>query len=275
MTSSEYFIGEAAELFEQIYSRMNWQKYYDPDNNWYYMGYDPKRGGGFGQWDMYAEQMMQYILGTASETHPVPPVIYDGFRRDLGEYGGYKFYNSPGGSLFTHQFSHAWFDFKEKTDKDGINWFDNSVMASKSSRQFSIDNPMGFKSWHKNAWGVTACQGPDGYRGYGSPPFHPNVTDCNDGTIPPCGAIGSVIFTPDESLAALDFYYTVPDLVTKYGLCDAYNQDRDWICDFCIGIDKGVSILMLENHESGMIHELYGQNRYVRKGANLIGLIQE
>jgi len=273
ITSAEYFGGEAEELFEQIYSRVNWKIYYNEEKNVYYMGYDPERGGGFGQWDMYAEQLMQYILGTASETYPVPPKIYEGFDRTLSEYGGYKFYNSPGGSLFTHQFSHAYFDFKDKTDKDGINWYENSVTATLAARQYATDNPNNFKTWHKNAWGVTACEGPDGYRGYGSPPFHPNIKDCNDGTIPPCGAIGSVIFTPDISLEALDYYYTIPNLAGKYGLKDAYNQDRNWTCDFCIGIDKGITITMLENHLTSMIHELYMRNKHVKKGAEKISLL--
>jgi len=275
ITAAEYFKGEAVELFEEIYRRVDWKSYYDEEKNWYYMGCDPAdavRGGGRGQWDMYAEQLMQYILGTASETFPVSPKIYDGFRRDWVNYGEYKFIHSPGGSLFTHQFSHGWYDFRGITDRDGISWFDNSVTATLAARQFCIDDPRGFKTWHANAWGLTACQGPNGYRGFGSPPFHPNIRDCNDGTIPPCGAIGSVIFTPEESLAALEYYYAVPGLVGKYGLADAYNQDANWVCDFCIGIDKGISIIMLENALTGMVHELYMKNRFVKTGAKLIGL---
>jgi hypothetical protein len=273
ITAAEYFKGEAEELFERLYERIDWRVYYNAEKNWFYMGYDPAdavKGGGRGQWDMYAEQLMQYILSTASETSPVPPQVYNGFRRDVGSYGAYTFHPSPGGSLFTHQFSHAWFDFKGYTDRDGINWHDNSVIASKAARQYSIDNPKNFKTWHENAWGLTACQGPNGYRGYGSPPFHPNIHDCNDGTIPPCGAIGSAIFTPEESFAALDFYCTVPGLTGKYGFNDSYNQDKNWVCDFCIGIDKGVSIVMLENALSGMVHTLYMNNRWVKKGAEAI-----
>jgi len=238
------------------------------------MGYNPELGakhGGFGQWDMYAEQLMQYILGTASTTSPVPPTIYNGFRREYEHYGDYRFIPSPGGSLFTHQFSHGWYDFRGVTDRDGIHWFDNSVIASQAARQYSIDNPQNFKTWHENAWGLTAAQGPDGYRGFGSPPFHPNIRDCNDGTIPPAGAIGSAIFTPDATYAALDHYFTVDKLVGKYGLNDAYNLDKNWFCDFCIGIDKGISIIMLENAQSGLIHDLYMANPIVQRGAQLIG----
>jgi len=272
MTVAEYFKGEAAELFEQMYAKVDWQKYYDEKRNYFFMGYHEETGG-FGQWDMYAEQLMQYILGVASPTFPVPPKIYDGFRRDWGEYGGYEFYNSPGGSLFTHQFSHAWYDFKGVTDKDGINWFDNSVTATLAARQYSINNPHGFKTYNKDAWGLTASEGPEGYRGFGTPPFHPNITDCNDGTVPPCGAIGSIIFTPEIVLDAIAHYATIPGLTGKYGLNDAYNLDKNWICDFCIGIDKGISIVMLENYLSGMPQELYMQNGYVKKATELLSFV--
>ena len=270
LTAAEYFGGDIAELFEEMYAKVDWQKYYDEKRNLYFMGYNEDTGG-FGQWDMYAEQMMQYILGTASPTFPVPAKIYEGFNRDKGEYGGYEFYNSPAGSLFTHQFSHAWYDFKNVVDGDGINWFNNSVRATLAARQYSINNPKGFKTFHENAWGLTACEGPEGYRGYGTPPFHPNCKDGNDGTVPPCGAIGSIIFTSDIVIDAMKFYETVPGLVGKYGFNDAYNLDVNWVCDFCIGIDKGISIVMLENHLSGMVQELYMRNKYVKTAQGLLG----
>lgn len=269
LTSAEYFGGEVADLFEKIYARVDWTKYHNEKDNVYYMGY--KNGAGFGQWDMYAEQMMQYILGVASPTHPVPKTIYDGFRRDLGEYGGQTFYNSPGGSLFTHQFSHAWYDFKNTVDKDGIDWFDNSIKATLAAREYSIENPGNFKAFNENAWGLTAAEGPDGYRGYGTPPFHPNIKDGNDGTVPPCGAIGSIIFTPEIVIKAMEHYATIDGLWSKYGFLDSYNLDRNWICEFCIGIDKGVSIIMLDNYDGGIIQKLYMNNKYVKQATEILG----
>ncbi|MCL2286246.1 MAG: hypothetical protein FWC32_07760 [Firmicutes bacterium] len=274
LTAAEYFKGEVEELFEKMYAKVDWQKYYDKKRNLFFMGYQEDTGG-FGQWDIYAEQLMQYILGIASPTFPVPTQIYNGFRRDLGEYSGYSFYNSPAGSLFTHQFSHAWYNFNGVVDKDGINWFDNSVKATLASRQYSINNPKGFKTFHKNAWGLTACEGPEGYRGFGTPPFHPNCIDGNDGTVPPCGAIGSIIFTSDIVLDAMAHYTTIPGLIGKYGFNDAYNQDVNWVCEYCIGIDKGISIVMLENYLSGMVHELYMNNGYIKKAAGLLGWIKK
>lgn len=272
ITSAEYFGGEIEELFEQIYRRIDWNLYYDAENNWFYMGYLPE-SGGFGQWNMYAEQMAQYILGVASPTHPVPTEIYQGFERRLGRYGEYEFYNSPGGELFTHQYSHAWFNFKDVVDRDGINWFDNSVKATLANRQYCIDNSDGFKTFNENSWGLTACEGPTGYCGPGAPPYHPGVQVKNDGTVAPSGAAGSIVFTPHESIAALNYYYErFPELWGKYGFQDAYNLDATppWFADRVIGIDKGITLLMIENYKTGFVWDLYMKNKYVRRGMELL-----
>lgn len=270
LTASQYFGGDIADMFEDVYGRINWRKYYNAERNVYYMGYRHE-SGGFGAWDMYAEQMMQYILGVASSSNPVPPKIYSGFKRELGKYGEYEFYNSPGGALFIHQFSHAWYDFKGKTDTDSTDWFANSITASRASMQYSVDNPKGFKTLHKDAWGLTACQGPNGYRAYGTPPFHPNCKDINDGTVAPCGAIGSIIFTPEETISAMNYYRGLPGMFGKYGFMDAYNVDLGWMCDFVIGIDKGISLLMIENHRTDLIHSLYMENKYIKKATEILG----
>ncbi|WP_413379454.1 glucoamylase family protein [Alkalihalobacillus sp. 1P02AB] len=272
VTSAEYFGGEIKELFEKIYQRVDWTLYYDKDRNLFFMGYQEETGG-FGQWDMYAEQMMQYILGVGSPTHPVPKEIYDGFERRLGTYGEYEFYNSPGGALFTHQFSHAWFNFKGIKDKDGIDWFENSVKASLASRQFSIDNPENLKTYHKNAWGLTACEGPTGYIVPGTPPFYEEVKVQFDGTVPPCGPAGSIVFTPKESIEALEYMYeNHPKLWGEYGFMDSYNLDVEsaWYAERVIGIDKGITLLMLENYRSGLIWNLYMKNKYVQKAKELL-----
>lgn len=272
ITSAEYFGGEIAEMFEAIYARVDWTKYYDADRNYFFMGYKPE-SGGFGQWDHYAEQLMQYILGVAAPFYPVPQTIYDGFDRSIGTYGEYNYRNSPGGSLFTHQFSHAWFNFKGKVDKDGIDWYENSVLATKAARQYCIDHSEKFKSFGPNSWGLTACEGPDGYRGYGSAPFHPNCDEnINDGTVAPCASLGSLPFTPEIVKSAADYFYNeVPGLWSQYGFLDAYNLDRDWIAPIVIGIDKGVTLLMIENYKSSLVYDLYMNNKYVKKASAMLG----
>ncbi|MBC1306395.1 glucoamylase family protein [Listeria booriae] len=275
LTAAEYFGGEIEALFEKIYRRVDWTKYYDEARNMYFMGYNPETGG-FGAWDMYAEQMMQYILGVGSPTHAVPAQIYDGFERSLVTYGDYTFYNSPGGPLFTHQFSHAWFDFRDVRDVDGVDWFANSVAATLAQREYAMDNPDQRAGYHGNSWGVTACQGPNGYVAYGTPPYKDGIIpEGNDGTIAPAAAAGSIVFTPKETLDMMWYLYeNMPELWDQYGMLDAYNLEGEkaWYADRVIGIDKGVTLLMIENYQTGLIWELYGRNHYVKKAAGMLGL---
>ncbi|MEH7237239.1 glucoamylase family protein [Bacillus sp. JJ1562] len=277
VTSAEYFGGEIKELFEQIYQRVDWDMYYDENRNVFYMGYHQETGG-FGQWDMYAEQLMQYILGVSSPTHPVPVKIYQGFERRIGKYGDYEFYNAPGGALFVHQFSHAWFNFKNYVDQDGINWFDNSIKASLASRQFSIDNSEKFKTYHKNSWGLTACEGPNGYTVPGTPPYYEEVNMQLDGTVAPAGAAGSIVFTPEHSIEAMKYYYeNHPKLWGEYGFQDGYNLDvePEWYAERVIGIDKGITLLMIENYQTGLIWDLYMKNEYVQTAIQKLGWTKE
>lgn len=272
LTCSEYFKGEVEEWFEKIYQRIDWDFYRNKETNEFYMGYS-EENGPFGQWDMYAEQFMMYFLGVASPTHPVPASMFYDFRRDIGSYGGDEFIYTPVGSIFPYQFSHAWIDFRGTEDKLGVDWFENSVKASIANRKYCIDNPNNLKSFHKDAWGMTACETPHGYDGsQGTLPSHNKHTA--DGTVPPCGAIGSIVFTPEEAIDAMNYYYnTFKDkLWGKYGFNDAYNLDvsPEWFCENVIGIDKGISLLMIENYRSEIIWKLTMQNKYIKKAMELL-----
>lgn len=43
-------------------------------------------------------------------------------------------------TLFTYQYSHAWIDFRNIVDLNGVDWFENSIKATKSNRRYCIDN---------------------------------------------------------------------------------------------------------------------------------------
>ncbi|GAF14309.1 hypothetical protein JCM19045_3617 [Bacillus sp. JCM 19045] len=96
----------------------------------------------------------------------------------------------------------------------------------------------------------------------------------NDGTVAPCAAAGSIVFTPEESKAALEhFYQAHPRLWSKYGFLDAFNVDLEpaWYSERVIGIDKGITLLMIENERSGLIWDLYMKNDYIKKAQDLLG----
>ena len=272
LTASEYFGGEVTTLWEAIYEDVDWDWYRNPQKNQFYMGYNDK--GHFGAWDHYAEQLMMYFLSVASPTYPVNPTIFYDCPMFCNTYKDSGIiYHSHGGGLFVYQFSHAFLDFRGKKDRRGIDWFENSVRASKANRQYCIDNPENLITYGENAWGMTACSTPTGYSGaLGGLPCFGNKQIQPDGTIPPCGPIGSIVFTPKESIEAMNFFAKDEKLWGEYGFIDAYNLDvaPAWYSKEYIGIDKGISILMIENYRSGLIWKLTNQNKYMQKAFQLL-----
>lgn len=267
--AGEYFGGEIKQKAEQLYKNINWNWYRDEKVNQFYMGYSPEQGFS-GHWDMYAEQLMLYVLGVASPTFPVEPTIYEDFKKPVADYGEIKnIVHTYCGTLFTYQYSHAWIDFRNRKDKDGIDWFENSVKATLANRKYCIENSQKFKTFGENSWGLTACLGPKGYSGeFGAKPAFSELQE-NDGTISPSGAAGSIVFTPELSMQALEYYYQhFPKLWGKYGFKDAYNLEgeKPWYAKEYIGIDKGTSMLMIENYLTGLIWKYFMKNQYVKKG---------
>lgn len=273
LMAGEYFGGEVELLAREVYERVQWDWYINPQTGHFYMGYTPE-SGFFGAWDMTAEQKMMYILAAASPTYPVDPDMFYRFGRPKGSYGGLpQMIRSPGGSLFVYQFSHAWYDFRLRQDKLGVDWFFNSLVATLANRRYAVDQ-MERLNTGPDDWGFTACDGPSGYDGsYGAPPRA--ITGREDGTVPPCGPAGSIVFTPEYSVSALrNMFETVPGIWGKWGFKDAYNRNFDpiWVAGDVIGIDKGITMLMLENYLSGFVWSTLGNCAIVQDGMDKINL---
>lgn len=285
----EYFEGEIKEKAEQLYKNVNWNWYRNKQTNQFYMGYSPEQGFS-GSWDMYAEQLMLYVLSVASPTYLVDASIYHDFKKPVTNYEGINnIVYTYCGTLFTYQYSHAWIDFRNKKDENGIDWFENSIKATLANRKYCIKNSSQFscsdtkskqkkfKTYGENSWGLTACVGPKGYSGeFGAMPAKSELKG-NDGTISPSGAAGSIVFTPELSIQALEYYYNhFPKLWGKYGFKDAYNLDyeKPWYAEECIGIDKGISMIMIENYMTSLIWKYFMKNEYVKKGLEKLNIVE-
>lgn len=273
ITAGEYFGGDIKYKANLLYDKINWKWYRNESNNLFYMGYTPEKGF-WGQWDGYAEQIMMYVLGVASSTYPINKSMYYEFDRKIKDYENIKnIVYTYCGTLFTYQYSHAWLDFRNLIDKDGINWFDNSIKATKANKEYCFNNKNNFKTYDTNSWGLTACVTPKGYILLGAEPCDINLENENDGTIPPCGAIGSIVFTPEDSLQAIEYYYNnFRKLWGKYGFKDSFNLEkkRKWFAKEYIGIDKGIEIVMIENYLNGTIWRYFMKNENVIKGLKLL-----
>lgn len=268
LSAGQYFGSDVQAKAEQIYAEVDWPWFVDASRDMFYMAYRPEKGFE-GHWDFYAEQLMLYVLAAGSPTHPIEESTYYAFTRHYASYeDGPKFIHSWFGSLFTYQYSQAWIDFRQYTDKDGVNWFNNSVEASLAQFNFATVKQDQYKTLGPSSWGLSACDGPDGYNGlYGAPPSgFDNDSHFIDGTVPPSAAIGSMIFLPAQAQAAMLNYYSFEKLKGKYGFQDAYNLDKDWFASDVIGIDKGISLLMLANYQNDIVHTNIMQNEHILNG---------
>ncbi len=190
----EYFKGEVETLANEIYNEVDWPWFVNPKTNNFYMSY--KNGGFEGEWNTYAEHLMMFFLAAGSPTHPIEKKTYDAMTRNIGTFKGYTVINSWFGSIFTYQFSHAFIDFRNLRDDKGTNWYENSVNATYANYEYCLANKSKYQTYAADQWGITACDTPNGYKGrVGAYPAGTGMVNTfteNDGTIPPCGAIGSL-----------------------------------------------------------------------------------
>ena len=286
LIAGEYFGSEIASKATSIYENINWRWYtgINPNGNksQFRMGYDPDTEAFAGYWDFYAEQLMLYVLGAGSSNpdFQTNKSYYDGFTKSIGAYDGDNFIYSWFGSLFTYQFSHAFIDFSAYSDADGVDWYQNSVDATIASYDYCVDNKDRIATFSEDSWGLTACDTKFGYNGFlGTPPrgwspsSNPSYAQI-EGTVAPAAALGSMPFTPELSLKALYHYQNDPELNGIYGLYDSYDLVNNWYGYTYIGIDKGVTILMLANALDGFIWKLASTNTILSTGLERIGFVK-
>jgi hypothetical protein len=264
--AGEHFKGtEAAKVARDIYERVDWPWMLN-GKKVLCMGWKPESGFLWYYWDSYSEAMILYALAIGSPTHPIPKESWAAWARPEDTYKGIKVIYCYTGSIFTYQYSHAWIDFRDLYDGD-INYYTNSVNATKANREFCIDNASQFKTYGEDSWGLTACLGPDGYKGYGAKPG----AALHDGTIAPCGMAGSIVFDWQASIKGLKYLYEKHKnfLYGKYGFKDAFNLDKGWWAEEYLGIDQGITLLMIENYRTGLVWSKFMQLEAVKKWIGL------
>lgn len=264
---------EIVRLATKIYNRVDFPAMLNGDKYFLSHGWHNETGYIKNRWNDYSEQMILYILGIGSPTHPLDWKSWYALKRDWREYGGYK-YMAAVPPLFIHQFSHAWVDFRAKREryKDfNVDYFENSVKATRAQRQFFIDVlSKEFPKYNENIWGLTASDFAGGYTAWGAPPRDPQT----DGTVVPCAPAGSLMFTPDISLAALkEMKAKYGDKIYgRYGFTDAFNPHNGWINKDVIGIDVGITLLSAENLRSGNVWKWFMKNKEIPKALKKIKL---
>jgi hypothetical protein len=275
LTSRQCFAGdrEIRRLATQIYERVDFRWMLNDHPLLLSHGWKPETGFLEARWDTYSEDTILYMLAIGSPTHPISPDSWYALWRDRYRYAGFPYFTTIGVPLFMHQYSHAWIDYRNRREVSGdrIDYFQNSVNATLAHREFCIDLAHQFAAFGPNMWGITASDSVKGYLAWGGPPRDPDI----DGTLVPAAAGGSLMFTPQLSLAALrEIRNKYGDKVfTKYGFVDAFNPQTGWIDRDVIGINVGIILLSAENMRSGMVWKWFMLNREIPRAMTRIGLL--
>jgi len=275
LTARQYFADqEIQELATKTYERVDWPWMLNGGKA-FSMGWHPESGFLSARWEHYCELMMIYLLAIGSPTHPVDASSWDAWTRPKIKYRGIE-YISGNDPIFTHQYSHGWFDFRNKRDAYA-NYFENSVKATKAHKLFCLSLHDRFPDYSEDLWGISASDYVKGYTAWGGPNAEGGPIGPVDGSIVPCATGGSLPFFFDECIRVLrNLRGPYREKVwTKYSFRDAFNPLTNWYDTDVLGIDLGITMLMAENHRSGFVWEQFMKDENVKRGMARAGFRAE
>ncbi|MBN7813693.1 Ig-like domain-containing protein [Algoriphagus sp. H41] len=220
----------------------------------------------------YNESLIVYVLAASSPTHPISKSTYDqGWARNGAIRNGKSFYGEAlplgvdyGGPLFFSHYSFLGLDPRNLRDQYA-NYWEQNVQHSLINQAHAVANPKSFVAYSEDNWGFTAS---DNHQGYNA---HSPTNDL--GVVTPTAALSSFPYTPEESMKAMRFfYYALGDRTWgDYGFYDAFNVSESWYADSYLAIDQGPIILMIENHRSALLWNLFMKNTEVKAGLDKLG----
>ncbi len=279
LTARQYFTGEnneekeLRELITLLWEAVDWSWFRRNNEEVLYWHWSPDYG-----WEMnlrisgWNECLITYVLAASSPTFPISKAVYDngwannGNMRNNGTFYDFLLPLGPsyGGPLFFAHYSFLGLNPKNLKDQYADYWQQN-VNHARINHAYCSRNPSNYLGYSDICWGLTASDGNDGYSAH---------SPSNDrGVITPTAALSSMPYTPEESMAALRFfYYKLGDKLWKqYGFIDAFNLTEQWYASDFLAIDQGPIIVMIENYRTGLIWDLFMSIPEIQTGLTKLG----
>jgi hypothetical protein len=265
---------EIRALATQIYARVDFPWMLNGHPLLLSHGWKTETGFLKPRWDSFSEDTILYLLAIGSPVHPISRRSWYALWRDRYRYEGYEYFTSIGVPLFMHQYAQAWVDYRDRRESKGdrIDYFDNSIKATLAHRAFCINLAREFPGYGPNIWGITASDSVKGYLAWGGPPRDPAI----DGSVVPAAAGGSLMFTPELSVAALrEMRRKFGDRIYgRYGFVDAFNAASEWTDTDVIGINVGIILLSAENARSENVWRWFMLNPEIPRALQRAGLVR-
>ena len=218
------------------------------------------------------ECLITYVLAASSPTHPITKAVYDsGYARtgamvNNNNYYGFQLPLGPslGGPLFFEHYSFLGINPTGLNDAYA-NYTTQTKNHTLINYSYCVSNPKNWFGYSDSCWGLTASDIQNGYTA---------SSPTNDVSfLAPTAAISSLPYTPTESIKALKFfYYVLGDKIWgQYGFKDAFSLQNLWFADSYLAIDQGPIIVMIENHRSGLLWNLFTSCPEVKTGMLSLG----
>ncbi|TDU25771.1 hypothetical protein DFR24_4216 [Panacagrimonas perspica] len=235
--------------------------------------WSPRHGWGMNHpihgWN---ECLITYLLAASSPTHPIAPEVYHhGYASGPDFLNGKAYHGIElplgqpyGGPLFFSHYSFCGLDPRGLKDRYADYW-DLCVRHVQINREHCVHNPNGHAGYGAECWGITASDDPDGYDA------HAPAND--NGTISPTAAISSMPYAPHEAMQAMRGFLSRhgTKVWREFGFVDAFSEKRGWFADTFLAIDQGPIVVMIENHRSGLLWNLFMRVPEVREGLRRLG----
>jgi hypothetical protein len=291
--------GEIRRLAKALYERADWNVFRSDGRPALSMGWRPESGLIADSWTGYNEAMFVNILALGSPTHPGPADLWAQWTAPYPQYwrGKGPTRRLAFAPLFGHQYSHIFIDFRGIRDsamrEAGFDYFENSRREAFAQRAYCAANPMGWRGYSKELWGLTACDGPGDFElpyrgqkrsffGYSArgPIGEPDGRD--DGTIAPTAALGCLPFAPEIVIPCAEALRRQPGLYGAYGFRDSFNPSftytgvpsrsgtvdarRGWVARDHLGIDQGPILLQAANYRDDFLWRHMRRVPAIRRG---------
>ena len=296
LTARQYFDRDSAAErrlradITAMWESVDWDWYRNgPDGLFLYWHWSPDHGFRIHHpligWN---ETLIVYLLAIASPTHAAPASLWHSgwasqsdlavaYRRGWsrtreGDHftNGNSYYGIPlavgegnGAELFFTQFSFNGFDPRGLRDTYA-NYFENNRAIARISHAYALDNPRHCLGYGDDTWGQSAGSHAGGARA------RPADDNC---TVVVHAALGSMPYTPRESMAALRNYYRNlgPHLWGAYGFSDSFNATEDWYDETYRGLNQAQTVVMIENARSGLLWRMFMRNPEIAPALRKIG----
>jgi hypothetical protein len=295
---------EIRRLAEALYARADWNFFRSDGRKAISMGWHPESGLIPANWVGFNEGMFVNILALGSPTHPGPADLWDEWTAPYS-----NFWRGEGPTrriafapLFPGQYSQIFIDFRGIRDRvmrrAGFDYFENSRRETYANRAYCIANPMRWRGYSKDVWGLAACDGPGGFElpyrgetrtffGYAArgPVGEPDGRD--DGTITPSAALGALPFAPEIVIPCAEALMKQPGLFDRYGFKDSFNPSftyaeakletgavdprHGWVASDYLGIDQGPILLQAANYRDDFVWRHMRRVPAIRRGLKRAG----